>query len=64
MAALAKSNSNEYIKLLDTRPMPSFFVNRVRNFIGNMDAGDYRCKIFNGGLRITPTFNQRLMNPL
>ncbi len=50
MAALAKTNSNEYIKLLDTRPMPSFFVNRVSNFIGNMDAGDYRCKIFNGGL--------------
>lgn len=50
MEAAANLNSNEYIKLLDTRPMPSFFVNRVRNFIGNMDAGDYRCKIFNGGL--------------
>lgn len=48
--ALAQKNSNEYIKVLDTRPMPSFFQNRIQQFIGNMDAGDYRCKIFNGGL--------------
>ncbi len=47
---LAQKNSNEYIKVLDTRPMPSFFQNRIQQFIGNMDAGDYRCKIFNGGL--------------
>ena len=50
IAALAQKNSNEYIKVLDTRPMPSFFLNRLEQFIGNMDAGDYRCKIFNGGL--------------
>lgn len=50
MTSLPKSNSNEYIKLLDTRPMPDFFENRIRSFIGNMDSGDYRCKIFNGGL--------------
>ncbi len=50
IAALAKTNSNEYIKVLDIRPMPAFFLNRIRQFIGNMDAGDYRCKIFNGGL--------------
>ena len=50
IAALAQRNSNEYIKVLDTRPMPAFFMNRVQQFIGNMDAGDYRCKIFNGGL--------------
>ncbi len=50
IAALAQKNSNEYIKVLDTRPMPSFFLNRIARFIGNMDAGDYRCKIFNGGL--------------
>jgi len=48
--ALAQKDSNEYIKVLDTRPMPSFFQNRIRQFIGTMDAGDYRCKIFNGGL--------------
>ena len=50
IAALAQKDSNEYIKVLDTRPMPSFFLNRLEQFIGNMDAGDYRCKIFNGGL--------------
>ncbi len=50
IAALAQKNSNEYIKVLDTRPMPAFFLNRIQQFIGNMDAGDYRCKIFNGGL--------------
>jgi len=48
--ALAQMDSNEYIKVLDTRPMPSFFQNRIQQFIGNMDSGDYRCKIFNGGL--------------
>jgi aspartate/methionine/tyrosine aminotransferase len=50
LEALAQKNSNEYIKVLDTRPMPIFFLNRIRQFIGKMDAGDYRCKIFNGGL--------------
>ncbi len=48
--ALAQKDSNEYIKVLDTRPMPAFFLNRIQHFIGNMDSADYRCKIFNGGL--------------
>lgn len=48
--ALSEENSNEYIKILDTRPLGSFFVNRLQKFVGNMDMGDYRCKIFNGGL--------------
>jgi len=48
--ALSENNSNEYIKMLDARPMSSFFVNRLRNYMVNMDSGDYRCKIFNGGL--------------
>jgi aspartate/methionine/tyrosine aminotransferase len=48
--ALSDANSNEYIKILDTRPLGSFFVNRLEKFVQNMDMGDYRCKIFNGGL--------------
>ncbi|MDA3891753.1 MAG: aminotransferase class I/II-fold pyridoxal phosphate-dependent enzyme [Salinivirgaceae bacterium] len=48
--ALSEENSNEYIKILDTRPLGSFFVNRLAKFAANMDMGDYRCKIFNGGL--------------
>ncbi len=50
IAALSQKDSNEYIKVLDTRPMPSFFLNRIQQFISKMDSGDYRCKIFNGGL--------------
>ena len=50
LEALTQKNSNEYIKVLDTRPMPDFFRNRIQQFIGKMDTGDYRCKIFNGGL--------------
>jgi aspartate/methionine/tyrosine aminotransferase len=50
LATSEQKSSNEYIKVLDTRPMPAFFQNRIRKFIGTMDAGDYRCKIFNGGL--------------
>ncbi len=45
-----QEKSNEYIKILDTRPLGSFFINRLQKFVGNMDMGDYRCKIFNGGL--------------
>ncbi|MBN2614553.1 MAG: aminotransferase class I/II-fold pyridoxal phosphate-dependent enzyme [Bacteroidales bacterium] len=41
---------NEYIKVLDTRPMPSFFLNRLESYVSRMDSGDFRCKIFNGGL--------------
>ncbi len=48
--AVSDEASNEYIKILDTRPLGSFFVNRLQKFVGNMDMGDYRCKIFNGGL--------------
>lgn len=48
--ALSETNSNTYIKILDTRPMGEFFVNRLQKFAQNMDMGDYRCKIFNGGL--------------
>ncbi|MEN8185778.1 MAG: aminotransferase class I/II-fold pyridoxal phosphate-dependent enzyme [Bacteroidota bacterium] len=48
--SLSDKNSNEYIKILDTRPLGSFFVNRLQKLAGTMDMGDYRCKIFNGGL--------------
>ncbi|OFX56676.1 MAG: hypothetical protein A2W84_07320 [Bacteroidetes bacterium GWC2_40_13] len=48
--AAADVNSREYIKILDTRPLGNFFVNRLQKFVANMDMGDYRCKIFNGGL--------------
>jgi hypothetical protein len=48
--AAAEENSNEYIKYLNTRPLGNFFVNRFEKFVSNMDTGDYRCKIFNGGL--------------
>jgi len=48
--AASGENSNEYIKILDTRPLGHFFVNRLSKFVENMDMGDYRCKIFNGGL--------------
>lgn len=47
---LSDKRSNEYIKILDTRPLGSFFVNRLRKLANTMDMGDYRCKIFNGGL--------------
>jgi len=48
--AQSEESPNEYIKILDTRPLGSFFVNRLEKFVQNMDMGDYRCKIFNGGL--------------
>ncbi len=48
--AISDENSQEYIKFLNTRPLGDFFVNRLRKFVSNMDMGDYRCKIFNGGL--------------
>ncbi|HCC28823.1 MAG TPA: hypothetical protein DEQ03_01980, partial [Marinilabiliales bacterium] len=48
--AAADVNSRDYIKILDTRPLGNFFVNRLQKFVANMDMGDYRCKIFNGGL--------------
>ena len=48
--ALSDKRSNEYIKILDTRPLGSFFVNRLKKLADSMDMGDYRCKIFNGGL--------------
>ncbi len=48
--AVAEENSKEYIKYLNTRPLGEFFVNRFEKFVSNMDTGDYRCKIFNGGL--------------
>jgi len=48
--ALAAKNSNEYIKILDTRPLGSFFIHRLEKFVANMDMSDYRCKLFNGGL--------------
>jgi hypothetical protein len=47
---LTSDSPNEYIKILDTRPLSSFFTNRLQKFASNMDMGDYRCKIFNGGL--------------
>ena len=47
---LSEDNSNEYIKILDTRPLGQFFANRLQKFASNMDMGDYRCKVFNGGL--------------
>ncbi len=49
-AALKDKNSNEYLKVLDARPMNEFIENRLSKFAQNMDMGDYRCKIFNGGL--------------
>ncbi|MEN8125879.1 MAG: aminotransferase class I/II-fold pyridoxal phosphate-dependent enzyme [Bacteroidota bacterium] len=48
--AISDENSKEYIKFLNTRPLGDFFVNRLQKFVSNMDMGDYRCKIFNGGL--------------
>ncbi len=48
--AQSDANSREYIKILDTRPLGTFFVNRLQKFVGQMDMSDYRCKIFNGGL--------------
>ncbi len=48
--AISDKSSHEYIKILDTRPLGSFFVNRLQKFATNIDKGDYRCKIFNGGL--------------
>ncbi len=48
--ALSEKNSNEYIKILDTRPLGTFFFERVKKYVLSMDTGDYRVKIFNGGL--------------
>ncbi|MBN2637482.1 MAG: aminotransferase class I/II-fold pyridoxal phosphate-dependent enzyme [Bacteroidales bacterium] len=47
---LTSGAPNEYIKVLDTRPVSSFFLNRLQNYVARMDSGDFRCKIFNGGL--------------
>jgi aspartate/methionine/tyrosine aminotransferase len=44
------NQSNEYIKIMDSRPRSAFFLNRIKQFMPHMDYNDYRCKIFNGGL--------------
>lgn len=46
----SQKESFSYIKTLNTRPLPSFFINRLERYIGQMDTEEYRCKIFNGGL--------------
>lgn len=48
--ALSEKDSNAYIKILDTRPLGSFFEERLKKFAQHIDTGDYRIKIFNGGL--------------
>jgi len=44
------SNDQDFIKQMKTRPTAVFFGDRMKRFVGNLDADDYRCKIFNQGL--------------
>ena len=40
----------EYIRYIDLRPDPSFFVHRLARFVANMDSDDYRCKVVKHGI--------------
>lgn len=44
------NNNLDFIKQMKTRPTAVFFGDRMTRFVGNLDADDYRCKIFNQGL--------------
>ncbi|MBT4411785.1 MAG: aminotransferase class I/II-fold pyridoxal phosphate-dependent enzyme [Bacteroidetes bacterium] len=45
------SDSNQdFIKQMKTRPTAVFFGDRMNRFVGNLDAEDYRCKLFDQGL--------------
>lgn len=43
-------SDQDFIKQMKTRPTAVFFGERMRRFTENLDAGDYRCKLFNQGL--------------
>jgi aspartate/methionine/tyrosine aminotransferase len=43
-------NTNDYIKNLHTKPTSAFFGNRLKKFIENINANDYRCKVIKHGL--------------
>ena len=40
----------EFIKKMQTHPSSGFFAKRMREFVENLDTGDYRCKIVRNGL--------------
>ncbi len=41
---------NDYIKNLHIKPTSVFFGNRLKKFVENMNANDYRCKVIKHGL--------------
>lgn len=42
--------ASDYAKYIDLRPDSSFFCNRLRRFVANMDSDDYRCKVVKHGI--------------
>ena len=42
--------ASDYAKYIDLRPDSSFFSNRLRRFVNNMDSDDYRCKVVKHGI--------------
>ncbi|MFI3322916.1 MAG: aminotransferase class I/II-fold pyridoxal phosphate-dependent enzyme [Rikenellaceae bacterium] len=40
----------EFAKYIDLRPDSSFFTDRLRRFVANMDSDDYRCKVVKHGI--------------
>lgn len=50
---------HEYIKSMDIKPPSVFFGKRLEQFIENMDANDYRCKIrINGLVKVLYVFQK------
>ncbi|MEG1935724.1 MAG: hypothetical protein RR141_06980, partial [Rikenellaceae bacterium] len=43
-------SASDYAKYIDLRPDSSFFCNRLRRFVANMDSDDYRCKVVKHGI--------------
>ena len=48
--ALEDDSPYEFIKKMQTRPASGFFSKRMKEFVENLDAEDYRCKIVRNGL--------------
>ncbi len=44
------ATDQDFIKQMKTRPTAIFFGDRMSRFVNNLDAEDYRCKLFNQGL--------------
>ena len=49
-SAEEKISDQDFIKQMKTRPTAVFFGDRMKRFTENLDADDYRCKLFDQGL--------------